>query len=144
MDNVDCLSVIANHCDVQTALRLAATSKTNWNAFGFNANRENHKGNYKELREDFWESDHLLECELNLCEDVRLIGYLWSIGAFDACFQYAWPSRCENDDTTRYMVLRHALNQTDLVTADIMWEFPSGRFQSNYVRGLLRIIKFGW
>lgn len=37
--NVDCLSVIADHCDVQTALNLAATSKTNWDAFGFNANR---------------------------------------------------------------------------------------------------------
>jgi hypothetical protein len=36
---VDCLSVIAGHCDVQTALNLAATSKTNWDAFGFDANR---------------------------------------------------------------------------------------------------------
>ena len=49
MDNVDCLSVIANHCDVQTAIMLAVTSKTNWNAFGFNTNRESHKN----MKEDF-------------------------------------------------------------------------------------------
>jgi len=89
--NTDCLAVIAEHCDVQTALKLAATSKTNWKNFGFNADRTrsgmdsviDHIGyHFKTMRRYYldclWVDDEYLNLEKKFCDfDDYFFNYYW-------------------------------------------------------------------
>ena len=148
MDNVDCLSVIANHCDVQTALRLAATSKTNWDAFGFNANRENHKAMKKKFQEILDDIEGMVECyEVMPNENEKFLDFLWDEGLYDRAIYNRWDTEEEvrefqeslgpDDLTMSDICFQDAVNLSDMCLADIMYEFPNGPLGSNYTKAIL-------
>lgn len=141
--NVDCLSVIASHCDVRTALNLAATSKENWKVFGFRTNRKKHEKLLKEVHDNIMDTELIIECYgIEIHTNEKLHQHLWDIGAFKNVIE---SGILENmicigfEPTITERAFRPALSLTDLRIADIMFQFPDTSYGTNYAKAFFEM-----